>query len=63
MEIQTHDRGLVMIFCLGILIYEMCLVKDNFSSMITPKNFVKLTRFKEISLSLISILVSLSRAL
>ena len=41
----------------------MCLVKDNFSSMITPKNFVKLTGFKEILLRLISILVCLSRAL
>ena len=28
----------------------MCLVKDNFSSMITPKNFMKLTRFKEMLL-------------
>ena len=45
-----------------VLIYEMCLVKDNFS-MITPKNFVKVTRSKEMLLKLILMLLCLSRAL
>ena len=46
-----------------ILIYKMCLVKDNFSSMIAPKNFVKVTRSKEMLLKLILKLLCLSRAL
>ena len=46
-----------------VLIYEMCPVKDNFLSIITPKNFVKVTRSKEMLLKLISMLLCLSRAL
>ena len=38
-------------------------VKDNFSSMITPKNFVKVTRSKEMLLKVILILLCLRRAL
>ena len=41
----------------------MCLVKDNFSLMITSKNFAKVTRSKEMLLKLILMLLSLSRAL
>ena len=43
-------RALIIIpiaFEILFLIYEICLVKDNFSSMITHKNFVKVTRSKE----------------
>ena len=57
-----YFRALIIIpiaFEILFLIYEMCLVKDNFSSMITPKIFVRLTRFKEMLLRLISILVCL----
>ena len=29
--------------------YDTCRENDNLSSIITPKNFVKVTRFKDIS--------------
>ena len=44
------------------LIYEICLVKENFSSMITSMNFVKVTRSKEMLLKVILMLLCLSRA-
>ena len=61
-----YFRALIIIpiaFEILFLIYEICLVKDNFSSMITPKNFVKVTRSKEMLLKVILTLLCLSRAL
>ena len=53
MKIQMNAIGLPKIL---LLIYEVCLVKGNFSSMIIPKNFVKVTRSKEMFLKLILML-------
>ena len=72
-----NDKGLLKIFIyvfssfdnyshrfrILLLIYEIYLVKDNFSSMITPKNFVKVTRSKEMLLKMIVMLLCLSRTL
>ena len=43
-----------------VLIYEMRLVKDNFSSMITPKNFVKVTCSKEMLLKVTLMLLCIN---
>ena len=50
-------------FRILLLIYEIYLVKDNVSSMITPKNLVKVTRSKEMLLKMIVMLLCLSRTL
>ena len=52
-----------ILFEIIFLMYDTCRENDNLSSIITPKNFVKVTRFKDISHNEMLTLFCFSRAL